>query len=100
MCRFRCESRVDYRDDFELEELCLDRGRVPFIAKPLQHFREDDRRQANTLAIQAQIEPLGFRDGDAVEEIDPDRCVDDDQRLGLTASAHGVEIAFPLHFAA
>ena len=77
--RFGRERGVDTIDELELEELRLDRCRLAVVAQALQHFGEDNRRQADPLAIQMQIEPLGFRIGDAIQEIDPDRRVDDDQ---------------------
>jgi hypothetical protein len=79
VCRFRGERDVNEIDDLELEELRLDRCRFAVIAEPLQYFGEDDRRQTDPFVIQAQIEPLGFRVGYAIQEIDPDRRIDDDQ---------------------
>src|SRR5687767_10916658 len=100
VCRFRGKRDVNEIDDLELEELRLDRGRFAVIAEPLQHFREDDRRQADPIVIQMEIKPLRFRVRHAIQEIDPNGTVDNDQGLRLAVRAHRVEIAFPLDLAA
>ena len=70
--RLRRERDVDERDDFELEQLRFDHRRFAVVTEPLQHFGEDDGRQADPLAIQVPIEPPAFRVVDSVQEVDPD----------------------------
>ena len=94
------ERDIVHLDDVEFAQLGLDRRRFAIVAKALQHFNQDHRRQANAIVIEPEVEPLRFWIRHAFEEIDPDGRVDDDQRLFVRLSrAHRVQIALPVHLA-
>lgn len=95
------QSHIVQFQNLECRQLGMDERSFTIGAKSLQQLGQDERRQAKPLAVQLQIEPLGFGIGDAVDEVDEDAGVDDDHRLlGRQISAHGVEVALPFHFAA
>ena len=80
-CRFDGECRVVRIDDLELEQFGLNGCSFAIVAKPAQYLGENQRGQPDALAVEMQVEPLALWIADAVEEIDPDGRVDDDQAL-------------------
>ena len=102
---FDGERSVVYLDDLELEQLRLNRRRFAIVAKSLQDLGQNQRGQANPITIKSEVKPLRLRIGDAVEEIDPDRRIDNDHKLTVrvrleAARTHLVQVAFPANLAA
>ena len=89
-------ARLEY---FEVPEVPEYATCLRFGADALKHFAEDQIRQAQTLARQLSIQPLGLGRGGTVQVVDPDRRVDDDHGLTVCREAIRtalIEITFPV----
>ena len=72
------KSHIKVFDDFEVAKLGEDQCSFAFITQSSQHLHHDQRRQAESLLIEPEIEPLRLRIRDTVDEVDEDARVDDD----------------------
>ena len=73
----RKRNATGFEDD-QLRELAFDRLRRDVITDALQHLAEDDVREPETLALKCSVEPVCLRSPHALEVVDQNGRVDDD----------------------
>ncbi len=95
-CR-ECEGRSPGLQHLKLEEFPLHPLQRGVVADALQDLAQDEDRQAETLAANLHVQPIGLHIFEAAEVIDPHGCVDNDH-VALFRDApqsRGGEIPFP-----